>query len=124
MITIKRNSKILAHHTTESPLSHYGQPVWVIEDPDPDPGPITYINGDHKVDIDLLAIKGGWAIVRPPEEGFLEAIIWSDGLYYADMLVDKNGQPVESLPCPGMRVRGTVVIDPSDPDDIGAILRV
>ena len=119
-ITIKRNSKILAHHTTESPLSHYGQSVWVVEDPDPTPGPITWQQGETKYTLDLLEIKGGWAIVRQPDE-YLAAIIWSDGTYYADMLIDWDRDLITD-PRPGMHVRGAVVMDPDNPDDLGAIL--
>ena len=120
-ITIKRGQDILAHHTTESPLSHYGQPVWVVEDPDPAPGPITWQQGETKYTLDLLEVKGGWAIVRQPD-GYLAGIIWSDGTYYADMIVDdKDWSLIEDLR-PGVHVRGTVVLDPDDPEDLGAIL--
>ena len=37
-ITITQGDQILAHHTTGTPMSHYGQPVWVVEESDPDPG--------------------------------------------------------------------------------------
>mgnify|MGYP005665463169 CR=1 FL=1 len=72
------------------------------------------------VTLDVLEVRGGWLICRQPN-GYLCGIIWSDGSYYADLLEDPHGEPLTEE-IPGMRVRGTVRINPDDPDDLGAIL--
>jgi hypothetical protein len=121
-ITIERDGKILAHHTTQTHLSHYGQPAWVIEDKDPEPGPAIWRQGSDEQQIDVLGVKGGWLIIRQPD-GPPAGIIWSDGNYYADLLEDaKTGEACSELAETGQRIRGTVQLDPDNPEDLGAIL--
>ena len=122
MATIKDSKgQVLAHHTTESCLSHYGQAVWVVEDPDPEPGPATlYAIDNNPLEIDLLEVKGGWLVVRLPDT-YLAGIIWSDGPCFINYLVDGQDRLVRELG-PGVHVQGTIVMDPDDPDDLGAIL--
>ena len=119
-ITISRGEEIVAHHTTESCLSHYGQPVWVVEQEEVEPGPAIWRQGKRTVDIDILCQRGGWLICRQPD-GFLCGIIWSDGSYYAEVLVDQDGNPLKNLQ-DGARVRGTIQLRPEDPEDLGHIL--
>ncbi|MFB3901920.1 MAG: hypothetical protein ACE15E_00565 [Acidobacteriota bacterium] len=122
-ITITQNSQVIAHHTTDSPLSHYGQPVWVIEQ-DPDlPGEIHWSQkGGGECRLQALELRGGWLVCRQPG-GFLVGIIWSDGTYYAELLEDRAGRPIKRLTRrAGLRVRGTVQLEPENPDDLGGIL--
>jgi hypothetical protein len=120
-ITIFRGEEILAHHTTASPLSHYGQAVWVVEVYEPDPGPATWRQNDIRIDIVVLETRGGWLVCRQPD-GNLCGIIWSDGSYHADLIVDAAGRPCKRLEKNGRyQVRHTVKIY-DDPDDLGAIL--
>jgi len=119
-IRILKNEKVLAEHTTASPMSHYGQPVWVVYNDDPEPGKALWVQGDNKVVIEIVCTKGGWLIVRQPD-GLLAGIIWSDGNYYANLLLDQQNQPCKDIKA-GNHIKGTIVMDPEDPDDIGAIL--
>ncbi|MBT3368524.1 MAG: hypothetical protein HN416_15345 [Nitrospina sp.] len=115
-------NNILAHHTTESCLSRYGQPVWVVEDENPDPGTVIWRQGENEVPLNVIGVKGGWLIVRQPD-GLLSGIIWSDGTYHANLLEDsETGDPCTELMETGQRIRGTVQLNPDSPDDIGAIL--
>lgn len=91
-IQIYTAEDILAHHTVNSTLSHYNQPVWVIEDEDPDPGRVTWKQGEREVDLDILCVKSGWLIVKQPD-GFLCGIIWSDGTYFSNVLENAETGP-------------------------------
>ena len=119
-ITITRDGELLAHHTTESSLSHYGQPVWVVELEDPDPGPATWKQGDQEIPLEVIEARGGWLVCRQPDN-LLCGIIWTDGTYHADLLVDLEENPVDELAA-GVHVRGTLHMDPEDPEDLGAIV--
>lgn len=121
-ITISRNGKILAHHTTASPMSHYGQAVWVVEVEDPEPGPAVWQQGEKKLRLNILAVRGGWLIAKQPD-GLLCGIIWSDGSYYGNLIETRDGRPCKRLyKRGGQRVRGTIQVNPDDADDLGAIL--
>ena len=121
-ITISRNGETLAQHTTASPLSHYGQAVWVIEVENPEPGPAVWQQGENQFKLNVLAVRGGWLIAKQPD-GLLCGIIWSDGSYYANLLETRDGRPCKSLyKRGGQRVRGTIQADPDDPNDLGGIL--
>ena len=65
-IKITRGAAVLAHHTTQSPLSHYGQAVWVVEDDSPAPGPALWQQGELRVKMNVVAVRGGWLCVRQP----------------------------------------------------------
>ncbi len=119
-ITIEQNGEVIAHHTTESGLSHYGQPVWVVENDDPQPGPAVWRGGEMEINMDILEIRGGWLVCRQPD-GLLCGVIWSDGAYYSDVLVDESGDPVRELK-PGVSVRNTIQFDSTDAADLGSIL--
>jgi len=106
MIKIVQNGKILAEHTTDSPLSHYGQAVWTILEPEPIPVAAMWIQGVVKQWIEILQVKDGWLVVKQAD-GLLCAIIWSDGTYYANLIVDADDKPVRELQ-DGLHVRGTV----------------
>jgi hypothetical protein len=41
------------------------------------------------MEIELLGFVGGWMLARQPD-GFVIGIIWSDGSYYADFVIDKD----------------------------------
>ena len=111
-ITITRGEEILAHHTTVSALSHYGQPVWVVENESPDPGPATWEQAGGITEIDIIGLTDGWLIARQ-SDGLIVAIIWSDGSYYAGCVVDQSDQvysgefDIENIP-DGAYVQGTV----------------
>ena len=121
-IIISRGDKILAHHTTQSSRSSYGQAVWTIEDDDPEPGPVTWQQGETRIRMTIIEVRGGWLICRQPG-GLLCGIIWSDGNYYANLIETILGEPCKRLfKRGGQRVRGTVRINPDDPNDLGAIL--
>lgn len=122
LITIEKESTILAHHTTESYLSHYGQPVWVVEEKNPEPGPVVWRQDETSITLDILEVRGGWLICRQPN-GLLCGVIWSDGEYFANIIVDTNNQPVKKF-SPGCHVLNTVQFDADDPDDLGAILAI
>ena len=121
-IRIERNGQVLAHHTTATPLCHYGQAVWVVENKSPKPGPATWKQGAKEQRLDVLGVKDGWLLCRQ-RGGLLCGIIWSDGGYYADLLVDtKTQKPCKTLrKRGGQEIRGTIKLDPG-PDDLGSIL--
>lgn len=121
-ISIERGEEILAHHTTESSMSHYGQPVWVVEVEDPDPGPAIWRQWNQEGPLEVIEARGGWLICRLPPDPRLWGLIWSDGEFYSDLVVDQDGQFVESLNGTGLHIRGTVQFDPEDPEDLGAIV--
>jgi len=87
LITIERKGEILAHHTTETPLSHDGQPVWVVKEKNPEPGPVIWRQGGNVQILDILGVKGGWLITKQ-RGGYLSGIIWSSGQYYSNLLED------------------------------------
>lgn len=123
-ITITRGEVILAHHTTESSLSHYGEPVWVVEDENPDSGPVKWEQvGGITMEIDIIGVTDGWLIARQ-SDGLIIAIIWSDGSYYAECVVDQNDQAysgefdLENIP-EGAHVRGTI---PFPDNPLGCII--
>ena len=95
-IKIVKDGGILAHHTTETPLSHYWQAVWIVLDEDPSEGPAIFRQGDNQLDIEILEVIGGWLVIRQPDKN-LAGIIWSDGKYFADLLEDPDGNPVQEL---------------------------
>ena len=119
-IQIERDGKVLAHHTTETFLSHYGQLVWTIEDASPEPAPVIWKQGHKAIPLHVVELRGGWLVCRQPD-GFLCGIIWTDGTYYADLVVDESGEPVQDLK-PGCLIRGMVQFDRENPEDLGAIL--
>ena len=118
-IVIRKGQDIIAHHTTESCMSHYGQPVWVVEDEDPEPGPALWQQGANQVSIEILEVRAGWLICRQPDR-LLCGVIWSNGNYYAEVIEDQDGQALTELTA-GARIRGTVQFDPDNPEDLGAI---
>lgn len=101
-------------------MSHYGQPVWVVEEEDVESGPAVWQQGKDKVAIDILCKRGGWLICKQPD-GLLCGILWSDGSYYANLLENPDGDPLSELIDSAM-VRGTVCFDRENPEDLGAIL--
>ena len=122
MATIKDSKgQVLAHHTTESCLSHYGQAVWVVEDPDPEPGKATWTDGKDVHEIDILKTQGGWLLCTIDDDPRIIGIIWSDGSYYAAYALTKDGY-IATDPNMIAAIAGTIRINPSDPDDLGAIL--
>ncbi|MGD9975206.1 MAG: hypothetical protein AB7S77_19255 [Desulfatirhabdiaceae bacterium] len=114
-ISITRGKDILANHTTDSPMSHYGQKVWSVVDSEPLPGHALWKQGDNCVDIEIVAVVGGWLVVKQPD-GFLAGIIWSDGSYHADLIINADGHPVKKM-VKGCHVRDTLPIG-----ELGSIL--
>lgn len=117
---IEMEKEIIAHHTTQTYLSHYGQSVWVVENENPEPGPVVWRQGEMTIPLDILETRGGWLICKQPD-GLLCGIIWTDGSYYADLLVDAEDQPTMEMK-PGLHVRNTIHFDRDDQEDLGAIL--
>lgn len=129
-ITIIQNEKIIAHHTTDSSMSSYGQAVWIIEVEDPEPGHALWRQGDQEVEIIIQGVVGGWLITTQPD-GFLTGIIWSDGNYYADLVEDREsgnggkGLSIEDLQSGKYRIRGSITVDAWDEKSpLGNILYV
>ncbi|MDX9841916.1 MAG: hypothetical protein RBS95_10685 [Desulfobulbus sp.] len=89
MIQITRDKVVLAEHDWQHSLAcSYGQPVWSIVDPEPSPGPAVwedYDSGD-RAEIHILGVVGNWLVVTGP--GGLHAIIWTEGLYYTEAIID------------------------------------
>lgn len=95
-IVIRRAEEILAHHTRHHPRSSYGQPIWVVERDEVEPGDIIWSQGDHEQTLYALGVVGGWLVVRQPN-GVLAGIIWSDGNYFAGNIVCRaTGAPARS----------------------------
>lgn len=117
IIKIIQNEEIIAHYTTESSMSSYGQPVWMIIK-DPEPGIAEWRQGDHSVEIEILFEKNGWLICKQPD-GVLCGIIWTDGSYFADLIIDENNQPCTEFADTNRHVRNTLYIGN---DDIGSII--
>lgn len=88
-ITITKDGTIIAHHTTESCLSHYGQPVWVVEDEDPGEGKAIWSQGENEQPLQIIGVLGGW-LIAAQSNGLLLGIIWSDGSYYANLIVRRD----------------------------------
>ena len=115
-IRIKQGENILAEHNTDSPLSHYGQAVWIVQEENPDTGPaeitITQDGGESQtIPMEIVGVFDGWLVARQPD-GYLCGIIWSDGSYYAD-LIEQDGEPVQewkedSFENGSYTVRGTI----------------
>lgn len=116
-ITITQGNTVLAHHTTAHPRSSYGQSIWSIEVPAPATGPATWRQGGESHELVIIGPHDGWLVCRQAD-GRLCGIIWSDGSYYANLLVTKAGRPVKTYR-PGLQVRGSIRF----PDtELGAIL--
>jgi hypothetical protein len=90
-IKILKGGEVIAHHTTESNLSHYGQPVWVVENDDPGRGKAIWTDGETELEIKIIGVIGGWLVIQQ-HDGMYAGIIWSDGNYFADLIVTREGQ--------------------------------
>ena len=109
-IKITQNGKILAEHSVDSPLSRYGLPVWTILEPEPSPGAALWIKGAAKQWIVIIGVRDGWLVVKQ-QDGLLCGIIWSDGTYYANLIVNVDGRPVRGLvDVEGLHVGGTIAL--------------
>jgi len=94
-ITISRGKTILAHHTTDHPRSSYGQPIWSIEVERPRAGRALWVQGDNQMSMVIYGYQDGWLICRQPD-GLAVGILWSDGVYYADCIIDtRTDKPVK-----------------------------
>ena len=121
-------NEIIAHHTRNNPASSYGQEVWVVEVEEPELGPAIWRQNSQEVEIILHGVVGGWLVVTQPD-GFLSAIIWSDGNYYANIIEDRrkgNGvknKSLEELKSGEYQVRGAIAVDAWDEESpLGSIL--
>jgi len=130
-ITINDSKGIAAHHTTETALSRYNQPVWVVER-SPESKTLTWRQGHDVQKIKYLGLYAGW-LIGNQSNGYTLAIIWSDGDYYADLLTigdgGKFGEPVKlkslnEIDSATMTVRGTVKFPSTEEgeENIGAIV--
>ena len=106
---LERDGEILAHFTTESSMSHYGQPVWIVEDEDPDPGPVIFHNEDKMSNLEILGVVDGWLVVRRENEE-LAGILWSDGSYYAGTITGPKDEDItlDDLKNGDFQVEGTL----------------
>jgi len=95
-IKIEKDGNILAQHTTESCLSHYDHPVWVVIEDDPDPGCVIWRQGKQEQKLDFLEIVDGW-FVAVQDDGNLIAIIWSDGYYYANLIHKRTNNQIANI---------------------------
>jgi hypothetical protein len=126
-ITISRQDAILGHHTTDSPLSHYGQPVWQVEVPEPAPGPAQWAQDDIIQPVTVLGIIGGWLVARQ-EDGLLCGILWSDGGYYAEVVEERRThRPARRASLKTLRsgrycVRGTIALPDDATSPLGSVL--
>ena len=111
---IERNGEILAHFTTESCLSHYGQPVWVVENESPEPGPAIFHNEGKTSTLKILGVVGGWLVVKQ-EESFA-GVLWSDGSYYAGAITGPKDEDItlDDLQSGEYQVDGTLPIGTLD----------
>ena len=110
-LRIEKDGKILAHFTTESCLSHYGQPVWVVEDENPEPGPIIFYNEGKTSNLEILGVVGGWLVVKRENEG-LAGILWSDGSFHAGAITGPKDEDInlKDLQSGNYQVEGTLPI--------------
>jgi hypothetical protein len=92
----------------------------VVEDENPDPEPAIWQQGENVCPIEIIEARSGWLICRQPDS-LLCGVIWSDGNYYADILVDGADRPARALK-QGLHVRNTVQFNRDDADDLGAII--
>lgn len=96
-VTIERAGEIIAHHNESKVLSKRGNPLWSTEESNPAPGKVVWKHDGNNLELNALGVVDGWLVVEQPE-GYLNGIIWRDGTYYADLIVDrKNGRPVKGL---------------------------
>ena len=123
-ITITRSGVTLASHTADHARSSYGTLIWSIEESNPDPGPAEWSQQDNgKMAIKIIGVVGGWLVAIQPN-GLLVGILWSDGSYYAECIVNRQTQTttsrakLSSLQSGKYMVRGTIV----PPDDKDAVL--
>jgi len=114
---IDKDGLIIAAHTTEHPRSSYGTQIWCIYIETPSAGPATWRQGDKEITIEIINLVEGWLVCRQPD-GYLCGIIWSDGSYYSDMLIDSEDCQVQEYQ-DGLHVRGTVPMG-----KLGCILNV
>ncbi|MDD4273402.1 MAG: hypothetical protein PHG14_06710 [Desulfobacter postgatei] len=105
-IQIKQGNEVIAERRTDDIRSRYGTPVWTILNEDPEPGKGIFLHGETVIPLLILGVRDGWLIVRE-KSGFLVGIIWSDGSFFAEAIIDENGMQVTKL-SPGCRVQGTL----------------
>ena len=115
LIQIKCENKVIAEHRTDHPNSRYGTPVWTIHNEDPAPGKGKLLHGETGTHLEIIGVTDGWLVVKE-ESGYLAGIIWSDGSFYADSIIDENGNPAIEL-SDGCQVRGTLPMG-----ELGSIL--
>ena len=78
---------LLAFTTPDHPLSRYNYPVWSVQTENPPPGPVILTSPAPplSLQLELLGIVDGWAILRD-EGGAALGVIWSDGDYAAGLI--------------------------------------
>jgi hypothetical protein len=77
--------------------------VWAVEVADPEPGPVTIECDDGDViEAKAVGVVGGWLLLAAAGENELVAILWSDGRYLADSVIDRTS---------GAKVNATVGLD-------------
>lgn len=112
-IIITQGEEVIAHHTTESVLSHYGQMAWSVEKEHPKPGPAIWTQGESSIRLQVMGVVGGWLVVRQADD-LLCGIIWSDGTYVANLIVDRDtsesvkGLTLDELNSGKYQVKGSI----------------
>lgn len=124
-IQITRGEEILAHHTTDHPRSSYGQPVWSIEESEPDSGAALWTESDSGQDVELsiICVLDGWLVCQQKINDAFIGIIWSDGSYYANTIINREtGDGIESWDCDEAKAGLYMVKDTVAVGDFGGCL--
>lgn len=79
MVAITRGKAVLARTVPNDPLVRYGGLLkWLIECPDPKPGPATFSNELMSIDINVLGIVDEWLVVEQPATNTQPPPCWWD----------------------------------------------
>jgi hypothetical protein len=120
MVTL--DGTLLAHHTTEHPLSTHDTLIWSVEATPEEGDEIFWTQGEDSYVLTVVGVVAGCLVVKE-ENGLLVAIIWRDGKYRAGLMVDREtGEPAPAdadLPSGEYTVRGVVPLPGSI---LGAVL--
>jgi hypothetical protein len=93
IVIVTGDGILLAHHTTEHPLSCYKTLIWSVEKTPEQGTEILWTRGGDSHMLTVVGLVGGWLVVRQAN-GVLAAILWIDGSYRAGLIVDREtGEP-------------------------------
>ena len=108
---------LLAFTTPDHPLSRYNYPAWSVQTENPPPGPVILTSPAPPLalQLELLGIVDGWAVLRD-EGGAALGVIWSDGSYEAGLIRERatgelaKGITLESVLTGEYMVEGAVLL--------------